>query len=442
MAAIVRSGAGKQVFTVTGAIAVPRSIVSVRMASHAVVLLAVWMMAMVVATPRAFAASYTWTNGSGDGLWSTGSNWTPVFTNGQPLELTFDAVSGTSINDLAAGTTLQSLTFTASAGASFLDNTDNTDFSLNALTVASGGIVRNLSADEQRIRFRLQVDNNLELNAAGAGTLVVESLDGGAGITKTGAGVLSLVSNGGITGNYSGNISLTAGTTLFDYEANFASSSVTLAAGATMEVYSYLETVVSAGVLNPGTRFGDPTGPLLYSMRSSDLTMQGTNETNFSIANHGNPVIGEQQNYIELTSPTGTASLVYGGVVAINFENSNTYAIGTTWDLIKTDATTVADRTGTLAGIATTGLGPYAGLTFTVLSAGTGSGDAVWRSGWAGSTDTMLEFREASGQLVVVPEPSTMVFAGMGAALSGWSMWRRRRATERAAARARAKLAA
>jgi hypothetical protein len=78
-------------------------------------------------------------------------------------------------------------------------------------------------------------------------------------------------------------------------------------------------------------------------------------------------------------------------------------------------------------------------LTFTKIDPGTGSGDAIWQSDWAGSTDTKLVFNESTGQLVVVPEPSTMVFAGIGVMMSGWSLvCRQRRAN--AARRAAAKL--
>ena len=37
----------------------------------------------------------------------------------------------------------------------------------------------------------------------------------------------------------------------------------------------------------------------------------------------------------------------------------------------------------------------------------------------------------ANGQLTVVPEPSTIVFAGIGLAMFGWSTWTRRRANAR-----------
>ena len=47
-----------------------------------------------------------------------------------------------------------------------------------------------------------------------------------------------------------------------------------------------------------------------------------------------------------------------------------------------------------------------------------------------GATDgTYLVFQAASGNFIVVLEPSTIVFAGLGVAMSGWLMWKKRRPT-------------
>jgi hypothetical protein len=56
------------------------------------------------------------------------------------------------------------------------------------------------------------------------------------------------------------------------------------------------------------------------------------------------------------------------------------------------------------------------------------------------SDGTYLVFEAQTGNLVVnlvvVPEPSTMVFAGLGVAMSGWTMWRKRRFSKLFAAKA------
>jgi len=47
-----------------------------------------------------------------------------------------------------------------------------------------------------------------------------------------------------------------------------------------------------------------------------------------------------------------------------------------------------------------------------------------------------LVFQSTTGNLVVVPEPSTIVFAGLGVAMSGWTMWKKRRLSKLLAAKA------
>jgi hypothetical protein len=69
---------------------------------------------------------------------------------------------------------------------------------------------------------------------------------------------------------------------------------------------------------------------------------------------------------------------------------------------------------------------PYAG-TFTQFG-------QEWKSPVAGD-GTYLVFQAATGNLVVVPEPSTIVFAGLGVAMSGWTMWKKRRLSKLLAAK-------
>jgi len=49
-----------------------------------------------------------------------------------------------------------------------------------------------------------------------------------------------------------------------------------------------------------------------------------------------------------------------------------------------------------------------------------------WSSGDIGS-GKFFQYQNATGELVVVPEPSTLVFAGVGVAMAGWSAWKKRR---------------
>ena len=56
--------------------------------------------------------------------------------------------------------------------------------------------------------------------------------------------------------------------------------------------------------------------------------------------------------------------------------------------------------------------------------------------GTASNDGSFLVFQAATGNLVVVPEPSTIVFAGLGVAMSGWTMWKKRRLSRLLAAKA------
>ena len=62
----------------------------------------------------------------------------------------------------------------------------------------------------------------------------------------------------------------------------------------------------------------------------------------------------------------------------------------------------------------------YDGLTFS------GPVGGVWTTGQA-SNGQSFYFNSTTGQLVVVPEPSTIVFAGVGLGMAGWSAWKKRR---------------
>jgi hypothetical protein len=53
-----------------------------------------------------------------------------------------------------------------------------------------------------------------------------------------------------------------------------------------------------------------------------------------------------------------------------------------------------------------------------------------WITGW-NSDQQRLVFSQSTGSLTIVPEPSTIVFAGIGMAMFGWSTWTRRRANVR-----------
>jgi len=119
--------------------------------------------------------------------------------------------------------------------------------------------------------------------------------------------------------------------------------------------------------------------------------------------------------YDQIASNGG--SVTYGGLLDLTLSGS--YALGTTFSLFEGFAT----EFGTLSAVnlTTPNDSPYNGLAFT---RSVFHGDVVW---WTqpNSSGQSLKFVEATGALIVVPEPSTIVIASIGVALAG--LWRMRR---------------
>jgi len=116
----------------------------------------------------------------------------------------------------------------------------------------------------------------------------------------------------------------------------------------------------------------------------------------------------------------GSTSVNYGGTLALTLSGS--YVDQTVFDLFSGFTT----HTGSFSSITLSAAGTdYDGLTFSGADA---NGD--WLSTWNGNNQA-LKFSQSTGQLTVVPEPSTIIFAGIGMAMFGWSTWTRRRAKAR-----------
>ena len=121
----------------------------------------------------------------------------------------------------------------------------------------------------------------------------------------------------------------------------------------------------------------------------------------------------------------GSSTLNYGGTLALTMNTQASYDDFTTFNLFSGFTST----SGTLGGITLNAAGTdFVGLTFTQDGS---TGD--WYTGWiaTGGDGQQLKFSQSTGTLTVVPEPSTIVFAGIGMAMFGWSTWTRRRAKSR-----------
>jgi len=124
--------------------------------------------------------------------------------------------------------------------------------------------------------------------------------------------------------------------------------------------------------------------------------------------------------YDQLIGSGTAAALTYGGNLDLLLTGS--YADGTTWNLFSNFLT----KNGDLADVVVTAPGDeYDGLTFTKTG-------GVWKSTTT-ANNQYLEFTQSTGNLVVVPEPSTIAMTLAGLACGGWQVARRRRRLRQAA---------
>jgi len=139
----------------------------------------------------------------------------------------------------------------------------------------------------------------------------------------------------------------------------------------------------------------------------------------------------------DFSSSTVLGNYQLGGAMILDAVGlgSSPFAIGDSWKLFIGDNFTSGSASAANAGsnfssfamTTSSSTSPYYG-TFTRFG-------QEWQSPTA-PDGTFLVFQAATGNLVVVPEPSTMVFAGLGVAMSGWTMWKKRRLSKLLAAKA------
>ena len=206
-------------------------------------------------------------------------------------------------------------------------------------------------------------------------------------------------------------------------------------------------------VVNGGTVSGDGTGDSNLTVSGGDYIGGGTykdvvssagsiqmlaNET-LGTTSFTQSAGGELQMNVndDLSSSTVNGNFQLGGAFELDANNlgSNLYSPGTTWGLFSGVNYTAgspsplngASNFSVFAMSPSSSSSPYFG-TFTRFG-------QEWQSPFA-SDGTYLVFSAQTGNLVVVPEPSTMVFAGLGVAMSGWTMWKKRRLSKLLAAKA------
>ncbi|MEA3211483.1 MAG: hypothetical protein QOE70_4540 [Chthoniobacter sp.] len=222
-----------------------------------------------------------------------------------------------------------------------------------------------------------------------AGTLAnLGQFDGGAALNKTTAGTMILAG----TNTYTGPTNVTAGTLLVNAVQGAATGVVTVSSGATLGGTGTIggaTTIQDGGSLKPGAS----AGLLTFA---SNLTLSGnTTNTTFELQGTTRGAVGGY----DAINLGATSTLTYAGILTLDI--SSTLPAGT-YDLFSFT-------------------NPPSGSFFNVTLAGGFSGNLTNNSGvWTGnSLGSSFTFTEATGDLLVVPEPSALVslLGGLGVLL-------------------------
>ena len=316
----------------------------------------------------------------------------------------------------------------------------------NTLAFINGGLTNSTGS-------QLTVNNNVTLSGSstinvGSGGMTLNGIIQGSGTTTSiGTGLLEITNSGNLP---SGSFIVQAGTTRLTsgFGANFV-----VANGAALESSTGGNATVATITMENGSTLR-PGGPdsIGTIFASTNVTLAATSNVAFDIGGgdaelRDVPGVGFDQ--VQFAADYQSGTLTYDGFLSFNFGTSTTFDNGADFQLFNPGE--VGTFTGNLVGInqtTTTGDSPYDGLTFATYESfneadrnflssyylekfGVSIGAGDWISSWNGAGEQRLVFSQSTGTLTVVPEPSTIVFAGIGMAMFGWSTWTRRRAKSR-----------
>ena len=257
----------------------------------------------------------------------------------------------------------------------------------------NGGI---LKARESQGAFITNLDvanvqaGGITIDSNGFDLGISQSLAGTGGLTKAGAGRLTLSASNA----YAGTTTVTAGSLFID--GTQASSAVQVDAGATLGGSGAIGGAVTMfGVLSPGN------SPGVLSVAA--LVLGGSSTSIFEI---DGTTRSTQYDGLNITGSSGPT---YGGTLSLVFGNGSAFG--------NTDVFNLFDFTGAAAG-------DFSSVTSTGFYSGTWSvSSGEWSLQSGGQT---LTFSQSVGDLVIVPEPTALALTGIGIAAAAWARrWRR-----------------
>ncbi len=272
--------------------------------------------------------------------------------------------------------------------------------------------------------------------ASNAQIAINRAISGAFGLTKIGSGALTLSGSS----LFSGATTVSAGTLVVN-------GSLASTAGLNVDSGAFLggsgslaSTIAGAGLVGPGTSPGILTALAVNPSAGTDFSFEltGTGAPAWSVASASvNDVL-----HLTSTSPF-TSPLNSSNAVNIYFQVASLAAGDTFQGGFFTDATLAQSNllTNVSAG------------QFNYFVQGDGSGTSVYNdvhyytlsdyiarpgigiTGVTMSTQTVASANFATGpvtngqvvELVIVPEPDTIIFAGIGIGMAAWSIWKRRR---------------
>lgn len=366
-------------------------------------LVATVALATTAGLSSAKGASYTW-NAVRTGNWSTGSNWIgnapPSNSGGE--DLIFGSAGGgsssrTTTNDIASNYPVSSITFSGT-----------TPYTLTGSSLLMNGNITNTTNRTQTIQ------NNI---TTGASAVTMTS----------GTGASSLLSLSGTVTNTNG-LDLSAGRFSFT-QAIVGGGNVTT--GSTANVLLQANSTGGIGDLTSGGRLniGNNNGAGVMILETTNATFLPGSTTSLNVGTDFGGDIVAGTSFDQIVS-TGTA--VFGGTLSMDFgqmlvDPNSLVSFSTAWKLF--------DAAGYV--------GDFSSMTVTNAPDAYSNMNGTWTfvdGAWVSPTisndagNQYFAFDQTTGQLMVVPEPSTIVFAALGATISGVHCINKRRRNKRAIA--------
>jgi fibronectin-binding autotransporter adhesin len=183
-------------------------------------------------------------------------------------------------------------------------------------------------------------------------------------------------------------------------------------------------TTLESGILRVGNNDALGTGGVVVNGGTLDVNGKSLDVASLQMSDPGTVLMsisGTGAGQFAQVLADGTVT--FGGSLAIDFTQAG-FATGDAWQLFSSSTSTFS---GGFASIAATGA--YGNVSFTEISDGEWRSDLISGNQWLMFYENNLhavDGRFGAGQLVVVPEPSTVTCAGIGIAIAAWGMRRSR----------------